>query len=258
MKAEKQFLGFGSARMNSALSNSRISLTARTYFSGLFGLLVAAEVLGAQVSKLNSPDGRIEISIEMPAPASVEGPHWSATFRGKPILGRCALGLETVTEGDLMAGARVEREQNRSVDERVPVLFGKADHANDHFRERRYTLENARHRRTDVVFRCYDDAIAVRYELPAGEHATSVTITNETTSSAWKASRPPLCNISKTSQHRTSITLTLFPIVTFDEAHCWICRLLFPGRRTPTWRLPRPHCAITLACRSCGQPVPMN
>jgi len=81
-----------------------------------------------------------------------------------------------------MAGARVVKKRTRWVDQRVPVLFGKADQAIDHFRETRYTLETPQHRQTDVVFRCYNDAIALRYELPANERASSVTITNETTS----------------------------------------------------------------------------
>ena len=73
-------------------------------------------------------------------------------------------------------------EQRRSLDERIPVLFGRADHANDRFHETRFTLETTQHRRADVVFRCYDDAIALRYELPAGESKGSAVITNERTS----------------------------------------------------------------------------
>src|SRR5258708_6194181 len=157
-----------------------------TRLSIMLGLIVAAQAPGAEVGKehlLNSPDGRIKVSIEMPAlPGSVEKPHWSARFRGKPILSRCALGLETATDGDLLAGARILNDQTRSVDERVAVLFGKADHADNRFRERRYTLENPQHRRTELVLRCYNDAIAVRYELPARNQAGSITITNETTS----------------------------------------------------------------------------
>ena len=61
-------------------------------------------------------------------------------------------------------------------------MFGKADQAQDRFRETRYALETPQHRRTEVVFRCYDDAIAVRYELPGDEKGASVIITNETTS----------------------------------------------------------------------------
>ena len=55
-------------------------------------------------------------------------------------------------------------------------------HANDRFREARYLLENSSHRRAYVVFRCYNDAIALCYELPASEAGTIATITEETTS----------------------------------------------------------------------------
>jgi len=73
-------------------------------------------------------------------------------------------------------------ERSRFVDERIPVLFGKSDHANDRFHETRFTLETPPRRRMDVVFRCYDDAIALRYELPMGESKGSAVITNEVTS----------------------------------------------------------------------------
>lgn len=151
----------------------------------VIGLLLAGSVLGLNAgvaNVLSSPDGRIQASIEMPAPGSDQRPRWSATFRGKRILSECGLGLQTADAGDLMTGVRVLSERRRSVDERIAVLFGRSDHANDRFLESRYTFETPQHRRADVVFRCYNDAIALRYELPADAKAASVTVTNETTS----------------------------------------------------------------------------
>ena len=57
---------------------------------------------------------------------SAEKPRWSASFRGKPMLTDCKLGLQTADAGDLLAGARALRERNRSVDQRIRVLFGKS------------------------------------------------------------------------------------------------------------------------------------
>ena len=151
----------------------------------LAGLLPAAGLLGASANDrkpLSSPDASIQVSIRMPAPGSAERPRWSATFRGKPLLTECGLGLQTADSGDLMAGARVLEERRRSVDERLPVLFGRSDHANDRFHEVRFTLETSQHRRADVVFRVYDDAVALRYELPGENTTASVTITSESTS----------------------------------------------------------------------------
>jgi alpha-glucosidase len=81
-----------------------------------------------------------------------------------------------------MAGARALRVRNRSTNRRIPVLFGKADHADDRYGEIRFELETSAHRRVAVVFRCYNDAIALRYELPEGPNRVAVTITDESTS----------------------------------------------------------------------------
>jgi alpha-glucosidase len=135
-----------------------------------------------EVSSLSSPDARIKVSIQWPAPGSAEQPHWSAAFRGKQILSDCGLGLETADAGDLMSGVSLLHVRSRSVDQRIRVLFGKSDHANDRFHETRFLLQTPKHSRLEVAFRCYDDAIAFRYELPKGAASRSVTITDETTS----------------------------------------------------------------------------
>src|SRR6266853_4491510 len=173
--------------------------------SVLIGLVLAAVVLNAQAGEtkpLTSPDGAISVSVRMPTHGTIERPRWSATFHGRSILIECALGLHTADAGDLMIGARVLHQRSRSVDERVPVLFGKADHANNRFREVRYTLETPQHRHTDVVFRCYNDAIALRYELPADGTPTSVTITNETTS--FRLEGDPTAFVQYLENYRTS------------------------------------------------------
>lgn len=171
----------------------------------LLGWVHAVRVAGADPKKnyhLASPDGRIEITVQLPAPGSDAQPHWSATFRGKQALRDCGLGLRTADDGNVLAGAQLVRERHRSVNERVPIPFGKADHALDHFRETRFTLENANRRRTDVIFRCYNDAIAFRYELPTGAAGESVTITDETTS--FRAEGEPTAYVQVLENYTTS------------------------------------------------------
>lgn len=132
--------------------------------------------------RLSSPDQRIRVSLEFPAAGSVGRPTWWATFNGTPVLTNCELGLKTTTGGELMAGGRVVSEERRSVNQRIPVYFGKADHAQDRFNEVRFTLERASSGKLEVTFRCYDDAIALRYGLPRNPQHGSVTIADETTS----------------------------------------------------------------------------
>jgi len=44
---------------------------------------------------------------QMPARDAGERPHWSATFREKPVLNDCALGLATADAGESMAESRI-------------------------------------------------------------------------------------------------------------------------------------------------------
>jgi alpha-glucosidase len=192
-------------RINSLVSYKiTTGLGSVAWLTVIIGLLAgnafAARSEGTNV--LTSPDDRIQVLIQIPAPGSAGSPQWSATFRGKPLLAECSLGLQTADAGDLMAGAQVLQRRSRSVNERVPVLFGKADHANNRFHEVRYTLETQLHRHVDVVFRCYDDAVALRYELPGGESSASVTITNETT--AFRVEGEPTALVQYLENFRTS------------------------------------------------------
>ena len=152
------------------LPNRPLAFTAGTWLRAVVFVLLLCAVRNAQAentSRLASPDKRIQLTIEMPAANSPERPRWSATFRGKTLLSDCRLELQTAEAGDLMAGVRVVRSRERSLNRRVRVLFGKSDHADDRFREIRLTRETREARRADAVFRCYDDAIALRYEMSA-------------------------------------------------------------------------------------------
>jgi alpha-glucosidase len=172
----------------------------------MFILLLAACVRDGEAGefgRLTSPDGRIEVSIRFPLAGSAERPHWSASFRRKVILSECGLGLETADAGDVLVGAQVVRERRRSVDERIPVLFGKSKSARDRFREIRYTLETRRHANVDLVFRCYNDAIALRYELPrTTQKSAQVTITEELTS--FRLEGEPMAFVQYLKNYRTS------------------------------------------------------
>ncbi len=187
--------------MHAVLTLRRTSLVASILaFGTLFmGYVAAPAAEGAR--RLESPNGRIHVSIEMPDAGSTSRPHWSATFQGRPVLSSCELGLQTSNGGDLMTGARILREQSRLIDERIPVLFGKSDFARDRFHELRLFLES-KAGRSEVVFRCYDDAIALRYELPADADKRSVTILDETTS--FRLEGQPAAGVQYLENYRTS------------------------------------------------------
>ncbi|MBL9169827.1 MAG: glycoside hydrolase family 97 N-terminal domain-containing protein, partial [Verrucomicrobiales bacterium] len=149
---------------------------------GLLTLSSAVSGAFAQPIVLDSPDSRIHVAINLPAPDSAATPSWSASFQGEVLFTNCHLSLQTAQAGDLMSGIRVLKETRRTRNQRIQVLHGRSKDAEDRFNEARFQFATAGGHRTVVVFRCYNDAIALRYELPAGGTHTSVTITNEATS----------------------------------------------------------------------------
>ena len=162
--------------------------------------VVAAPEIEARI--LNSPDGRIQVSIQMPAPDLNEQPIWSVKFWGKTLLTGCRLGLQTTEAGDLLIGSALLEERRRSVDERVTIPFGKADHANDHYNELRCRIQGAQQRQIDVVFRCYNDAVALRYEIGTQAGVQTVAITEETTS--FGVAGDPIAYVQYLENYQTS------------------------------------------------------
>lgn len=167
----------------------------------IIGPLLPLRAQAEGVEVLESPDGKIHVSFQLSDPKSAEKPRWSATFRGKPVLKDCELGLRTTDAGELLAGARVVSEERRSVDERIRVLFGKSASANDRFRETRLTLTRSKGSLVKVFFRCYNDAIAFRYELPSTNAGGTVTIADET--SSFRVEGEPAAYVQQLENYKT-------------------------------------------------------
>ncbi len=148
------------------------------------------------IHALSSPDGRLRVNV------AVATLRWSATFRGKPLFTDARLSLEVAGEGDLLVSARQRQAEQRTTNEQVKILFGKADKARNHYRELRLSLETPHKRRFDVVFRCYDDAIALRYEIPKSGNKEPLTIADEGTS--FTLAGNPLAYVQYLENYKTS------------------------------------------------------
>lgn len=142
-------------------------------------MMIGQAATASPTHTLRSPDNQIDIHIQMPPEGSAETPHWSATLQGKPILADCKLSLEVKGEGDMLAGVHVIRQRIKTSNRQIRVLFGKTKTTRDNYRETRLTLENPHKRRIEVSFRCYNDAIAFRYEVPKEPGLENITITEE-------------------------------------------------------------------------------
>src|SRR5262245_25236582 len=111
-------------RPTSTLVPRGLFLKVRKHGLVILGWFLSASLSDAQSNNLyslNSPDDRIQGSIQMPASGSGNKPRWSVRFRGAQILKDCEVGLETPDTGELLAGVRMVRQRNRRIMERVSI-----------------------------------------------------------------------------------------------------------------------------------------
>ena len=182
-------------------SSSRTAGIAVRLFPILVSAAFATPALSQNSTDLSSPNGRIAVRIRTPEAGSAAAPTWTAAFMGRPtVSGR--LGLEAAGEGDLLSGVRASTVRRASVNQRIPVLYGKADHADNHYNEVRFAFENPKRRRIEVTFRCYDDALALRYDVPRQPGMKAITVTEETTS--FLPAGDPTSYVQYLENYRTS------------------------------------------------------
>jgi alpha-glucosidase len=146
-------------------------------------LALASSPAAAQgeVHELVSPDGRVTVEVRLPQPEQNAPPTWSLSFRGHAAIASGRFGLVLEGGADILAGAVVEAAEGRALDQRVPILFGKADHARDCARELRLDLRAASGRKVGLTLRVYDDAFAFRYEIGGAPEDPPLRIAAEAT-----------------------------------------------------------------------------
>ncbi|HEY0866457.1 MAG TPA: glycoside hydrolase family 97 protein [Fimbriimonas sp.] len=153
--------------------------------------------LGITLSALSleSPDGRLQVWIDPPN-------HWSARFVGEPLFEPSLLSLSVSGEGDLLEGAKLLGHEKASRHAKIAVLFGRNATAEDRYQELLLKYESRQGTLFNVVFRCYDDAIAFRYEIPSQKDRKQVTIADEGTTFAL--SGDPTAYVQYLENYKTS------------------------------------------------------
>lgn len=161
---------------------------------------------GASAASLTSPNGNIRVEFDS------QSTHWSATFHHKQLLKDCALGLNLVGTGDLFKTARLLNTTGRSVNEQIMIPFGKAARGENHFRETRLSFAGLNQQHFDVVFRCFNDAIAFRYELSANGSHGPITIADEASSFGVQGNPTAYIQVLEnyTTSHEHNVTTTAF------------------------------------------------
>lgn len=150
-------------------------------------ILTAAALLSASASLgatevLTSPDGRLQLSFDLTNDGT---PTYKMDYNNKPVIATSRLGLELKNQKSLLDGFKMERVSRSSFDETWQPVWGEQSSIRNHYNEMAVCLsqpdDNGHLREMIVRFRLYDDGVGFRYEWPAQDNFTYLTIKEERT-----------------------------------------------------------------------------
>jgi alpha-glucosidase len=137
--------------------------------AGLFLMLAAWSAHGAQVAKVASPNGRIEVHLDLDGDGRLS---YSVQRDGKRIIAPSHLGFIFRNARQLLRNLSLSGQSTRSHDSHWEQPWGERRVIRDHYNELRAQFVEKDHdrRRFDMVFRVFDDGLGFRYDVP--EQAT--------------------------------------------------------------------------------------
>ena len=155
--------------------------------ASLLLMIVALSPMGAGASEaahpaatVASPNGRLRVAIDADGDGRVS---YSIARDEAPLIAASRLGFIFADAPKFERRLAVAGHSMRSSDATWEQPWGERRYVRDHFNELRVVLSEtaAPHRRLNVVFRLFDDAVAFRYEFPQQPGFTQVNISEEQT-----------------------------------------------------------------------------
>jgi alpha-glucosidase len=152
-----------------------------------FTALTTGRVLAGEPLELKSPDGNLAVVFELkqnPQPyLPGERAYYRVSYKGTEVLADSPLGLDFKDAAALDHDFEVTGSKRDSHDSSWENAFGDRRQVRDHYNQLTVSLRerNEPHRRVDLIFRAYDEGIALRYFLPAQEGLQQFTLSLENT-----------------------------------------------------------------------------
>jgi alpha-glucosidase len=153
----------------------------------LFLLTAASESTAAQLLTLKSPDGAIEVQFELkslPQPylAGLR-PYYRVVFHGEVILNDSPLGLTFAGFPPVDEDFELTGQSQTDHDLSWQDSFGTRRDIPDHYREMRVELRQRKSPSIaiNLIFRAYDNGVALRYEIPKQDALNQFTLSSEET-----------------------------------------------------------------------------
>lgn len=130
--------------------------------------------------RLDSPDKNIVFLFDV----SQKSPFYSVSFKYETIIKNSELSLDFKDSGYFGADLKIKNISYKNVNEEYSLVVGKVKTAQNFYSEAKITLaeEKSPFREIILVARCYNDAVAFRYEFPKQKAWKNYELTNENSS----------------------------------------------------------------------------
>lgn len=152
---------------------SAVVLGAASFFSGS----------PATAGELNSPDGQVEVHIDLKTTDGKSQLFYRISVDGEPLL--TDSGISLVRADNIVIGDHlkfVSQSDKTSHDETWKPVYGERSTIRDHYQTQSFTYRDTEAKCTmRVEFRCYDSGVAFRTTIDESDTNKGVTITRERT-----------------------------------------------------------------------------
>ena len=151
------------------------------------GWLAIAVAMASEPLSVTSPDGNSKLTFQLksnpqPYPPG-ERAYYTIAYKGELILTDSPLGLDFKGVPALDRDFEIAGTKRDSHDVTWQNPFGTKRDVRDHFNEVTVSLreQSALHRKLDIIFRAYDEGVALRYVLPKQETIDRFVLSSENT-----------------------------------------------------------------------------
>ncbi|NHN37359.1 glycoside hydrolase family 97 protein [Pseudomaricurvus alcaniphilus] len=142
-------------------------------------LLVTAQAAEPSSQQLTSPDGSIEVTVEV----RDAGVYYSVQYKKQAVIQASRLGFDIQGQPQLAANLEVTDVQRNTTHQAWQQVWGERAEVVDHHNQLSISLQEREglQRKLELVFRAFDDGIGFRYHLPQQPNLQEFAIEDELT-----------------------------------------------------------------------------
>jgi Glycoside hydrolase 97. len=136
--------------------------------------IICPQAFSQKNIRITSPDGNISISCKLS-----KSLNYNVAFKGKTLIENSPVGLQ-FSDGDFSNNIRFGKPAFRDTTEDYELVVGKSSHVHTHYKEVSIPMETlVPSKKIIFIIRAFNDGVAFRYEMQAGNHMQSFTLLEE-------------------------------------------------------------------------------